>query len=160
MPCYLFTYHAFGTWLPGRQRGYVKRGQGVLPPNGHMHRLYAMAMKDTPVELEDEHQRHAIAVLIESQPLQHFDLHYVATEPTHIHVLSSWRDVRDAVKLRGLVKGSLSRSFNKGYHRREWFAEGGSRKQVRDRLHFEHLVTTYLPRHAGWKWSRVRGLFQ
>jgi REP element-mobilizing transposase RayT len=117
-------------------------------------------MKETPVELQDEHQRHGIAVLLESQSLQQFDLHYVATDATHVHVLLSWRDARDAVKLRGLVKGSLSRGFNRAFHRREWFAEGGSLKRVRDRRHFNHLVDAYLPRHAGWKWSRARGLFK
>src|SRR4051794_35604479 len=29
MPCYLFTYHAYGSWMPDHKRGYVHRGQGV-----------------------------------------------------------------------------------------------------------------------------------
>ena len=41
--------------------------------------------------------------------------------------------------------------------RREWFVEGGSRKRVKDRAHFDYLVTTYLPRHRGWKWSSEKG---
>ena len=31
MPCYLFTYHGYGTWLPDRSRGYVRRKEGILP---------------------------------------------------------------------------------------------------------------------------------
>ena len=33
MPCYLFTFHAFGTWMPDREEGFVRREQGILPPD-------------------------------------------------------------------------------------------------------------------------------
>lgn len=157
MPCYLFTYHAYGSWLPGRTRGYVKRGQGILPPDKHMHRLYAEAMKETAVEFNEQPQRWSIAALLESEPLQRFELYYVSTDATHLHVLLGWRGNRDPITMRGLVKGSLTRRLN-SFERRTWFAQGGSRKQVRSSGHFNYLVTTYLPKHTGWKWSREKGL--
>ena len=33
MPCYLFTFHAYGTWMPDREEGFVRREQGILPPD-------------------------------------------------------------------------------------------------------------------------------
>jgi hypothetical protein len=33
MPCYLFTWHAYATWLPDRKQGYVEKGRGILPPD-------------------------------------------------------------------------------------------------------------------------------
>lgn len=160
MPCYLFTYHAFGSWLPDRQRGYVKRGRGILQPSEHLHRLYSEAMKEEIVVFHDDQQRRAIDVLLESQSLQRFCLYFASTDLSHIHALVAWHDDRDPVKVRALLKGSLSRSFNAAFHRRSWFVEGASRKRVREQQHFSYLMEQYLPKHDGWKWSRARGWFK
>jgi hypothetical protein len=160
MPCYLFTYHAYGTWLPNRKQGYVKRGSGILPSSDHMHRLYVTAMKEGVVAFDEHGQRQAIETLLKSQAPQRFDLHFVATDTTHIHALTAWRDDRQPIPMRGGLKTSLSKAFNLEFHRRTWFAEGGSRKQVLDRKHYDHLMNIYLPKHSGWKWSRARGLFK
>lgn len=160
MPCYLFTYHAYGSWMPDRSRGYIKRGRGILPPDSHMHRLYTMAMQESAVEFDESLQRQVIAALLESESPQRFDLHFVATDATHANVPVAWRDEREPLRMRGLVKGSLTRAINAVFGRRTWFAESASRKQVKDRRLYEYLVTTYLPRHGGWKWSRDRGYFR
>ena len=153
MPCYLFTYHAYGSWLPDRKQGYVKRHQGILPQDMQKHGLYAKAMTEEIVNFSSEHQRCIIESLIKSQTPQRFELHYVATDPTHVHALLAWRDDRNVVAMPGLVKGSISRELNAAMKRRTWLSEGGSRKQVRNREHFDYLMTTYLPKHSGWKWS-------
>ena len=31
MPCYHFTFHGYGTWMPDEDDGYVRRGEGQLP---------------------------------------------------------------------------------------------------------------------------------
>ena len=31
MPVYLFTFHAYGSWLPDNPRGYVRRKEGIQP---------------------------------------------------------------------------------------------------------------------------------
>jgi hypothetical protein len=89
---------------------------------------------------------------------QSFRLHFVATEPTHLHVLVSWKDERPWSKVRISIKSSLTRRFNREVAERQWFSEGGSRRRVINQDHFDYLVHTYLPRHSGWKWSEERGL--
>lgn len=160
MPCCLFTYHAYGSWLPDRQQGYVKRGQGILPQDMLKHRLYAKAMTEEIVNFSSEHQRCVIESLIKSQTPQRFELHGIATAPTHLHALLAWRDERNVVAMRGLVKGSVSRALNSAFLRRTWLSEGGSRKQVRTREHFDYLLTVYLPKHSGWKWSVAKGFYR
>jgi len=157
MPCCLFTYHAYGSWLPNRQQGYVKRRQGILPQDMQKHRLYANAMTEETATFYSEHQRCAIETLIKSQTPQRLELHSVATDPTHLHALLAWRDERNIVAMRGLVKGSISRGLNVGMQHRTWLSDGGSRKQVRNREHFDYLMTVYLPKHSGWKWSLAKG---
>ena len=157
MPCSLFTYHAYGSWMPDRKQGYVKRHQGILPQDLPMHRLYMKAMTEETATFDSEHQRCAIEALIKSQTPQRFKLHSVATDPTHIHALLAWQDERNIVAMRGLVKGSISRRLNAGMQHRTWLSDGGSRKQVRNREHFDYLMTVYLPKHSGWKWSLAKG---
>ncbi len=151
MPCFLFTYHAYGSWMPGRQQGYVKWGRGILPTDPPMNQLYTDSMVETLVLFDSNLQRALIASLLESAPKQEFELYAAATDASHIHALLGWRDGRRGTKLRGLVKGSLTRYLNKTVSRRTWLAEKGSCKQVKDRGHFNHLKEVYLPRHRGWK---------
>jgi hypothetical protein len=52
MPCYLFTYHAYGSWMPDRVEGYVRRGQGILPRDTQMASLYYRNALHDMVQLE------------------------------------------------------------------------------------------------------------
>jgi hypothetical protein len=42
---YHFTYHAYRSWMPDNPKGYVRRGEGILPPDAEMARLYAKAAR-------------------------------------------------------------------------------------------------------------------
>lgn len=160
MPCYLFTYHAFGTWLPDRKRGYVKRHRGILLPDKDMATKYRAAMKESVVELDSDTQLIVIDAILDSRDKQRFETYFIATDSTHVHVLVGWRDERAWLHMRSIVKGSISRRLNQDLYRRTWFAEGGSRKQVKDRAHFNYLVQKYLPKHRGWMWSSQLGKFR
>jgi hypothetical protein len=159
MPCYLFTYHAYGTWLPDRKRGYVKRREGILPTDTREGARYRAAMKESAAEFDSRAQQALIDAIIESQARQSFLAHYVATDPTHGHVLVSWRDDREWLHVRSIVKGSISRFMKQECDERTWLSEGASRKRVKDRAHFDYLVMRYLPSHRGWKWCPERGKF-
>jgi REP element-mobilizing transposase RayT len=88
-------------------------------------------------------------------------LHQVIAVSSHVHALISckdeavtWEHVRDTLKR--LLGWMLAKHTGlKGQH---WFARKGSRKRVRDREHFNHLMQRYLPDHAngrrggsGWR---------
>ena len=49
MPCYLFTFHAFGTWMPDREEGFVRRERGILPPDEELARQYRDRAKENEV---------------------------------------------------------------------------------------------------------------
>ena len=157
MPCYLFTYHAYGSWMPDRARGFVKRKQGILPRDVSMAANYQAAMQDTAVVFDDAVQELILDAILASQEPQSFDPYFVSADISHVHLLTGWHDERTWLRMRSTIKGSVTRHLNSQLSCREWFVEGGSRKRVRDRAHFEYLVTTYLPRHDGWKWSREKG---
>lgn len=160
MPCYLFTYHAHGSWMPDNPRGYVKRGQGILPPDERMAAKYRGNLKQQAVSFDAKIRGLLIAEAEVACSHQDLRCHFIATEPTHIHVLVSWTMDRTWEVVRAKLRESLSRRLNREFDRREWFSKSPSRKRVKDREHFKYLVTKYLPKHRGWKWAEGVGAFR
>jgi REP element-mobilizing transposase RayT len=146
--------------MPDRPQGYVRRGQGILPQDMQMAILYRKNAQHAMVEFQDEHQRTAINTVIAA--VTHIDcrLLFVATDPTHVHALLSWQGQKTWHQKRTSLKRALTIHFKERFGNRPWFADGASRKRVKDRKHFDYLMTRYLPRHNGWKWDETRGLFK
>ena len=132
MPCYLFTYHAYGSWMPDREQGFVQRGQGILPADEDLARQYRSNAKQSPVTFQENVQRVAVDELHTSFAHQTCRGHFVATDSTHIHVLVSWKDERPWKRLRSGLKSSLTRRFNREFRRRIWLSDSASRKHVKD----------------------------
>lgn len=167
MPWYLFTFHAYRSWMPDRPQGYVRRGQGPLPPNDERARQYERNAAQPSILFDEEVQGILIAAARDAAAHQDFRLHCIATESTHAHVLMSWRNDRTWSRMRAGLKQSLTRTLNrtlgpraglpaamegKEAERRKWFSGGASRKRVRVRDHFDYLINEYLPSHRGAFW--------
>ena len=159
MPCYLFTYHAYGSWMADRPGGFVHRGQGLLPPDHKLAAHYRHNVAQDYLPFDANVQRLIVEECVVASEKQSFRLHHVATDPSHAHVLISWPDDRPWQPLRNGVKSSFTRRLNRDVRRRKWFSKGASRKQVRNRFHFDYLIAKYLPSHRGWKWEEGRGTF-
>jgi hypothetical protein len=158
MPCYHFTFHGYGTWMPDEDDGYVKRHNGHLPQDVVEAAEYRRRMTDDEVAFDELHQKTLIDEVHVTAGKTDLRVHYVATEPTHIHALVSWKDDRPWLRVRTSLKSSLSRRMKRDHGRREWLSEGASRRNVANQEHFDYLVATYLPGHSGWKWSEEKGL--
>jgi len=149
MPTVLYTFHAKLSWLPDRPQGYVRRGEGVLPPDPEMADVYLRQATAKAVLFDERHQQAMIDAVIEASRFQRFAVHAVATETSHVHILISWRDDRDGSRVRRTLRASLTRQLNAVFGRREWFSDGASSKCVIDIDHFDHLIGEYLPKHTG-----------
>ncbi len=153
MAVYLFTLHSYGSWLPDRARGYTRRGEGVLPKDEKMAGYYRDQMNTAVVRFDRSIQSQMIKAITTHCELKSYKLYHVATDPTHVHVLIGWDGYVKWKSVRRALKQSISRRLNEHFDKRRWFAREGSRKQVKDRQHFDYLVTTYLPSHRGLTWS-------
>jgi hypothetical protein len=153
MSCFLFTYHAHGSWMPDHRRGYVRRGTGILRPDIKMAVRYRSKLTQDAVSFDAIIQRHLIEETLVAAAYQEFRCHYLATESTHLHALVSWTIERKWQIVRSKLRESVTRRLNREVQPRDWFSKSPSRKQVRDRTHFDYLVEVYLPRHSGLKWS-------
>jgi hypothetical protein len=155
MPVYLFTIHSYRSWNADHPRGFVQTGRGVQPPNPALARYYDQRAKQNPVQFDAQQQRTILWIVWDACQRRRWRLHAIAFETTHTHILVSWpsagtwRDV--CKKLKNLISWALSQEL--GCEGRRWMVRGASRKQVRDRRHFDYLVATYLPRHRGLFWK-------
>jgi len=152
MPCYLFTYHGYGTWMPDHCRGYVRRGEGVLATDTHMAVCYDRNLRQNLVYFDAKVQQSLIDTTRSACEFLKGRCHAVASERSHVHVLLSWNSNRTWQGVSRAIKTALTRRLNEGTERQKWFSKGGSRKQVKDREHFEYLLEVYLPRHRGLFW--------
>jgi hypothetical protein len=146
--------------MPDHHRGYVKRHAGILPTDDRMAQLYRANLKQAIVRFNGSTQRELIAGSVEACKCQDVRCHFIATETTHIHVLTSWKSDRTWKMVRKQIRSNMTRRLNETCRRQEWFSKSPSRKRVKDRKHFDYLVNVYLGQHSGWKWSEERGLFR
>jgi len=160
MPVYLFTYHAYGSWMPDRPQGYVRRREGILPTDEEMARVYRQDMPQDAVLLSEAQQRLAIEALLTTAGHIDATLHAIASEPTHLHILASWRDERTFDKVSVSLKRGITITLQRAFGKQRWLSRDFSRKRVEDREHFDHLVTNYFPKHSGWNWNQQRGYFK
>ena len=160
MPCYLFTYHAYSSWLPDHRRGYVHRGAGILAPDRRMAERYRGNLKQAIVRFNRAMQSQLIDGAVDACACQQLRCHFIATELTHLHVLASWPSERTWQLVRRQIRGNITRRLNEVYTRQEWFSKSPSRRRVKDQQHFDYLVNVYLPRHSGLKWREGRGKFR
>jgi REP element-mobilizing transposase RayT len=117
-------------------------------------------MKGNRASFDAEIQLALIDESIIACNFQKLRLHNIGSDESHLHDLVSWKDDRSWDQVRNSLRSSLTRRLNKQFGRRKWFSEGASRRRVRDKKHFDHLDTTYLPDHPGWKYSEKRGIHQ
>ncbi|MEQ8211913.1 MAG: transposase [Lacipirellulaceae bacterium] len=156
MPCYLFTYHAHGSWMPDRTQGYVHRKEGVKPSDEEMARAYRQNQISPTAYFDSLIQ----TSLIEAArgACRHLDArcHAVVTETTHVHILISWKSERSATSMSRSLKSALSRYLNQQFQQRQWLSKGASKQPVKDLEHYEYLVGVYLPKHRGVQWLEDR----
>lgn len=149
MPVYLFTFHAYRSWMPDREQGYVVRGSGILPPSDEAADAYRRRANHDLVEFDDAM---GWTIIAESETVcerERWTLYEATVDKTHVHVLLGWRsaDKRDEVARR--LKQRLGRALSiEKKSRGPWFSRGKSNKRVRDRKHFDRLMTKYLTRHG------------
>lgn len=161
MPCYLFTFHSYGSWLPDRSRGFVRRHQGMLPQDHDLATTYRRHMPQIAVHFDSAAQRAIIETLLDAASYLDCRVHAAATDNQHIHLIVSWRDERRGwEKTRASFKKSITIKLKSTYGKQRWLSRDASRKQVKDRSHFEYLVGEYLPNHRGWKWDERVGHYR
>jgi hypothetical protein len=155
MPAYLFMLHSYRSWNADHPRGFVRFGEGVQVPSKSVARFYDSRAKQPPVLFSDRDQAVISWICWDGCRRRGWRLHCSAFEPSHVHMLVSWRSTEEWNVVRRKLKNLISWALGKenGKQEARWLVRKGSRKRVRDRAHFDYLTTRYLPRHGGLFWK-------
>lgn len=160
VPVYHITLHAYRSWSPSHPRGYTIRGKGYQPPDPARAEDYDDRARFSKVTFDQRIQEILVLGSWDICRRRGWRLHGVGTDPTHVHLVVSWRGFapwRDVMeKLKNVLSFLLGRIT--GSPGRKWFVVNGSRKRVMNRAHLDHLLTVYLHSHRGVFWSEGRPL--
>ncbi len=124
---FFITWTTYGTWLPGDDRGWRRRGDGERkPPNQPFMEMARADMKETPFFLSP-----ADRVVVENTIARHCDirswiLHTVRARSNHVHVVVTAPDY-DPETVRDQFKAWCTRHLhasNSG--RKRFWTEGAS----------------------------------
>ena len=157
MPCYLFTYHGYGTWMPDRKQGFVKRKATVLASDSMMDRNYRRKQSQSTVSLDARKQQSIIENVLDACSLITTRCHAIATDNTHVHILVSWKTERKYASISKALKSRITKALNAKFGNRIWLSKGSSRNRVTDLEHFDYLMRHYLPSHRGLGWYEKTG---
>jgi len=154
MAVYHFTLHAYRSWNADNPRGYVKHDQGIQSPDAARADFYNSQALQEAILFADEHQRVMAWIVADACGRRNWRMHALACELTHVHILVSWRTFQEWQSVRAKLKNLMSLELGKYFQSpgRKWFAREGSRNQVRNRRHFNHLMDRYFPKHRGLVW--------
>ena len=159
MAVYHFTIHAYRSWRPDHRRGYVHHTDGLLPPDPLMATWHDAHAKFQPVPFDDEIQRILISGSHDICTRRSWRLHACGMDPTHLHLMVSWRPFTSCADVLNKLKNVLSWQLGQqvGPVGRRWFVRGGSMRRVANIGHFTYLVRRYFPDHPGLFWPRGIG---
>src|SRR5438128_1149723 len=129
---YFITWTTYGTWLPGDQRGWVKRGQWVVqPPDPSREQQAREHMADKGFLLTPEQRTIVNGVLVDHCRIRKWSLHAHNVRTNHVHVvvtaLVDPKLVREQLKAwasRRLSEQAGLRSAGKDGQRRWWTEKG------------------------------------
>jgi hypothetical protein len=100
---YFITWTTYGTWLPGDDRGWCRRGsRTVEPPNPDVRTAALAAMTGEPVVLTTDQRKLVDAVIVRHCEIRRWVLHARNVRTNHAHVVVSadrdGEDVRSQLK--------------------------------------------------------------
>jgi REP element-mobilizing transposase RayT len=142
---YLLTWTTYGTWLPGDDRGWVRRGKGLQTPQFETLTRAATKLRETPLIL-DKNQRDCVENTIRQHcAYRHWQLLAVNCRTNHVHAVVATAVVPDvAVKelkawctrrLREVVVAGSCHS-----QRKNWWSERSSTRYLVDPESVESAV--------------------
>src|SRR5579884_2299354 len=133
---YFLTWTTYGSWLPGDERGWVKKGQGVQPPEPVRKETAGALLTESPCTLTPEQRRLVEKTMAEHCRIRGWQLHVVNCRTNHVHVVVTAD--RDPETVRDQFKAWCTRRLKEQQRARgvavrtKWWTERGSERCLND----------------------------
>ena len=146
---YHITWTTYGTWLPGDERGWVRKNTtGIQEPNAIIAMNARKRMKENPVHLSSLQRGFVECTIRQHCLIRGWLLQAVNVRSNHIHVvvtagcdadevmkqLKAWcsRKLSDAADLKQISPTKSGR--------KRWFTEGGNRKLIHTEQYLDNAI--------------------
>ena len=141
---YFLTWTSYGTWLPGDERGWVRKGKGFQRPNPQLEAWCRKQMKESLCFLDRE-QRDVVEVSIQEHcAFRQWELLAVNCRVSHVHAVvaapCNSKTVRNQLKARCSRKLNELQAIRGRRRRGKWWSEKGSRLFLEDEESLEAVV--------------------
>jgi REP element-mobilizing transposase RayT len=148
---YFLTWPTYGTWLPGDERGWVKRDHGFQPPDPATKLEAAARMTEDACRLDGEQRRLVATTIADHCRIRGWILHAANCRSNHLHVVVTASlhpdEVREqfktwtAGKLRTLEIGRTASALDEPRPiRNKWWAARGSKRYLNDENSLEAAI--------------------
>jgi REP element-mobilizing transposase RayT len=149
----ILAYHliwtTYGTWLPGDERGWIKKKTlGIQAPNPKRHDAASALMEEDPVILTRIQRDVVEKTIAKHCNVRGWTLHAVNVRSNHIHVVVTADKDEDVVMdqfkawcSRGLSDhAGLAEPVAYKAGRRRWFTEGGDKELIDNEQYLENAI--------------------
>ena len=141
---YFLTWTAYGTWLPGDERGWVKWHKGFQLPDVRIKAASQALMKEDACYLDAQQQAVVEQTIEDHCRIRGWHLHAVNCRTNHVHVVVSAG--RPPKTIRNELKAWCTRKLNElqaqrsAPPREEWWTERGSIRRLDDEDSLEAAI--------------------
>jgi REP element-mobilizing transposase RayT len=146
---YFITWTSYGTWLPGDDRGWIKKNfNGVQTPNAKLEQEMRGKMAEDAVQLSDSQRTIIDKTVRDHCAIRDWHLHAVNARTNHVHVVVTAD--RDPDEVMNQLKAWCSRKLSdasglttrvaKKAGRRHWFTEDGDKQLIDDQEFLRNAI--------------------
>jgi REP element-mobilizing transposase RayT len=144
---YFLTWTTYGTWLPGDERGWNRKGQGdIQRANPLFIDMARSEMKEPEFRLAPEDRRIAEATIRDHCRVRNWHLHAVNARSNHVHVVVTAAGYKPET-VRDQFKAWCTRKLKEtgeSATRTQFWTEGGSRRWINDEDDLEAAIVYVL----------------
>ena len=119
------TWTTYGTWLPGDDRGWSRRGRRGLPPNHLRRRFAGSRMTEDACRLTHRRRQVVAETIGDHCGVRGWPLHAGLARSNHVHVVLSAPGVAPEEVRRQLKAWTTRRLKDLDPGRSNWWSEGG-----------------------------------
>ncbi|MGH9621680.1 MAG: transposase [Bryobacteraceae bacterium] len=134
---YLLTFSAYGTHLPGSEKGWVDAqhrmyGSPILAPNPTREAYWGEHLKETPWPLDAEARRIVLQTLRSVCHYREWTAHALHVRTTHVHAVVGGEATPERMlsDYKAYATRALRDAFPQNRRRRYWTNHGGSTRYL------------------------------